>query len=106
MYGSSPILVLLVFVIVLSPWRYLASRNRRSRQGVEIASRATQRRRSISRGPENVHYSDGIVVEDGRDVFGGKLIRCVADEKTCLAYGTVTDDDAPGVRALAEGPLL
>lgn len=41
------------------------------------------------------HYSDGVVVEDRRDIFGGELVRGVADEKTCLADGTVADDDAP-----------
>lgn len=41
------------------------------------------------------HYSDGVVVEDRRDVFGGELVCGVADEKTCLADSTVADDDAP-----------
>lgn len=39
------------------------------------------------------HYSDGVVVKHGRNVFGGKLVGRVADEKTCLAHGTVTDDN-------------
>lgn len=41
------------------------------------------------------HYSDGVVVEDRRDIFRGKLVCGVADKETCLADSTVTDDDAP-----------
>jgi hypothetical protein len=41
------------------------------------------------------HNSDGVVVKDRRDIFGGEFVRGVADEKTCLADSTVTDDDAP-----------
>jgi hypothetical protein len=41
------------------------------------------------------HDGDGVVVEDGGDIFRGELVRGVADEKTCLADSTVTDDDAP-----------
>ena len=41
------------------------------------------------------HYSDGVVIEDRRDIFGGKLVRGVADKETCLADSTVADDDAP-----------
>ena len=41
------------------------------------------------------HYSDGIVIEYRRNIFGGKLVRGVADKKTCLADSTVTNDDAP-----------
>jgi len=41
------------------------------------------------------HYSDGVVVEDRGNIFGGELVRGVADEKTCLADSTVTNDDAP-----------
>ena len=41
------------------------------------------------------HHSDGVVVEDGRDVFRRKLVRGVADKKTCFADSTVTDDDTP-----------
>lgn len=51
----------------------------------------------------NVHYGNGIVIEDSRDVFGGELVCCVADEKTCLAHSTVSDDDAPRVTASAGG---
>ena len=38
------------------------------------------------------HNSNCIVVEDGRDVFGGEFVCRVADEKAGLANGTVTDD--------------
>jgi hypothetical protein len=41
------------------------------------------------------HYSDGVVVEDRGNIFGGKFVRGVADEKTCLADSTVANDDAP-----------
>lgn len=41
------------------------------------------------------HDGYGVVVEDGRDIFRGELVRGVADKKTCLADCTVTDDDAP-----------
>jgi hypothetical protein len=47
------------------------------------------------RGWVHSHYSDGIVIENGRDVFRGKLVRGVADEKAGFADGTVTDDHAP-----------
>lgn len=43
----------------------------------------------------DVHDRDSIVIEDRRDVFRGKLVRRVADEKTCLSDRTVTDDHAP-----------
>jgi len=42
----------------------------------------------------NSHYSDGIVVEDGRHVFRGEFVRGVADEETGLADRTVPDHDA------------
>lgn len=41
------------------------------------------------------HNGHGVVVEDGRDIFRGELVCRVADEETCLADGTVTDDDTP-----------
>lgn len=41
------------------------------------------------------HYRNGIVIEDGGNVFRGELVRRVADEETCLSDGTVADDDAP-----------
>lgn len=40
------------------------------------------------------HDSNGIVVEDGRDVFGWELVGCVGDEEARFAHGTVTDDNA------------
>ena len=42
---------------------------------------------------KDVHDSNGIVVEDGRDVFGGEFVGRIADEKTCLADSTVTGDN-------------
>lgn len=58
---------------------------------------------SIWGGRKDVHDSNGIVIEDGRDVFRGEFVGRVADEETCLADSTVTDDDTPagGSRALA-----
>ena len=47
------------------------------------------------RGRKDVHDSNGIVIEDGRDVFRGEFVGRVADEETCLADSTVTDDDTP-----------
>jgi hypothetical protein len=44
---------------------------------------------------QDIHDGDGIVIEDGRDVFGGEFVGGVADEETCLSHGTVTDDNAP-----------
>ena len=41
------------------------------------------------------HDCDSIVVEDGRDIFGGEFVCRIADEETCLADGTVTDHHAP-----------
>lgn len=41
------------------------------------------------------HNRNCVVVEDCRDIFGGKLVCCVADEKTGLSNSTVTNDDAP-----------
>jgi hypothetical protein len=41
------------------------------------------------------HYGDGIVVENGRHIFRREFVGGVADEKTCLADGTVADDNAP-----------
>jgi len=41
-----------------------------------------------------LHYRDGIVIEDGRDVFGREFVGRVADEQAGLADSTVTDNDA------------
>jgi hypothetical protein len=41
------------------------------------------------------HNGDGVVVEDGGDIFRGELVGGITNEQTCLADGTVTDDDAP-----------
>lgn len=40
------------------------------------------------------HYGDGIVVEDGRNVFGREFVGGIADEETSLANGSITDNDA------------
>ena len=42
-----------------------------------------------------IHYCDGIVVENGRHVFGRELVCRVRDKKTCFADRTVTDNDTP-----------
>lgn len=44
----------------------------------------------------DLHDSDRIVVEDGRDVLRGEFIRRITDEKASLANSTITNDDAPG----------
>lgn len=44
----------------------------------------------LCEGP-NSHNSDGIIVEDGGNVFGGEFIRRVTDEETSLANGTIPD---------------
>lgn len=41
------------------------------------------------------HHRDGVVIEDSRNIFGGELVCCVADEEASLSNGTVADDDAP-----------
>lgn len=40
------------------------------------------------------HYGDRIIIEDSGDVFRRELIRRVTDEETCLANGTVANDNA------------
>jgi len=42
-----------------------------------------------------VHYRDGIVVEDGRNIFRRELVCGIADEQARLTDGTVADDDTP-----------
>ena len=41
----------------------------------------------------NSHDCDRIVIEDGWDVFGGKLVGSIADEQTGFADSTITDDN-------------
>jgi hypothetical protein len=38
------------------------------------------------------HDSDGIIVEDGRDIFRRELIGGITDEKTCLSNRTIAHD--------------
>lgn len=45
------------------------------------------------------HHRDGVVIENGRDIFRGELVCCVADEETSLSNGTVADDYAPRKQA-------
>jgi hypothetical protein len=40
----------------------------------------------------NSHDSNGIVIEDGWDIFGGEFVGCVTDEETGLAHSTITDN--------------
>ena len=47
-----------------------------------------------------LHDSYGIIVENCWDVFGGELVCGVADEKACLADGTIADHNAPEWRQL------
>ncbi len=47
------------------------------------------------------HNSDGIVIKDGRDIFGGEFVCRVADEKTSLAHGTITNNHTPADSSLA-----
>lgn len=42
---------------------------------------------------KDLHYGDGIVVKDSRDVFRGELVCSIANEKTGFADGTVSNDD-------------
>ena len=49
-----------------------------------------------------IHNRDGVVVENCGHIFRGELVRRVADEKTCLADGTVTDDHTPRKRLLGQ----
>lgn len=39
------------------------------------------------------HYRDRVVIKDGWDVFRREFVCRVADEKACLAHGSVTDHD-------------
>ena len=55
--------------------------------------RAGSGREHASDGKAHSHDGNGIIVEDGRDVFRGELVGGVADEQARLADGTVTDDD-------------
>jgi hypothetical protein len=41
---------------------------------------------------EDSHDSNGIIIEDSGNIFGRELVCGVADEQTCLADSTVTDD--------------
>ena len=52
----------------------------------------------------NSHHGHGIVVKDGRHVFGRELIGGVADEEAGLAHGSVADDDAPVRRRVSVCP--
>jgi hypothetical protein len=40
----------------------------------------------------DLHDGYGIIVKDGRDIFGGEFVGGIADEKTGLAYGTIAHD--------------
>ena len=42
----------------------------------------------------NSHDSNGIVVKDGRDVFGREFVRCVGNQEARFTNSTVTDDNA------------
>jgi hypothetical protein len=46
---------------------------------------------------QNSHNRDRIVVKDCGDVFGGKLVRRVADKEACLTNSTVTDNHASAI---------
>ena len=52
---------------------------------------------------ESSHDGNGIVVEDGRDVFRGKLVGGVTDKEARLADSTVTDDNTSVGSWLATG---
>jgi hypothetical protein len=38
------------------------------------------------------HDSNGIVIEDGWDIFGGEFVGRVTDEETSLSHSTITDN--------------
>jgi hypothetical protein len=40
----------------------------------------------------NSHDSNGIVIEDGWDIFGGEFVGRVTDEETSLSHSTITDN--------------
>lgn len=65
----------------------------------DVALRRLCRERSFERVSVgslwDIHDGNGIVIEDGRYIFGRELVRCVADEQARLADGTVTDNDTP-----------
>jgi hypothetical protein len=60
---------------------------------------------SAASGEGGSHNGDGVVVEDGGHIFRGELVRGVADQQTCLADGTVADDDAPAQRMVSDWTL-
>ena len=46
-------------------------------------------------GVADLHDSNGVVVEYGGHVFGGKLVRSVRDQEAGLPNSTVTHHDTP-----------
>jgi hypothetical protein len=60
----------------------------------------------VSRARGDSHHSNGIVIEDGWDVFGGELVGGVANEQTGLAHGTITDDHTPAHRNVVSNLLV
>jgi hypothetical protein len=82
--------------LITDPTRIESVGDRRSTDGRCDASVYTQSiRRLRSKKRIDLHDGDGIVVEDGRDIFGGELVCCVRDQKTGLSHGTISDDDTP-----------
>ena len=53
----------------------------------------------------NSHYSDGVVVKDGWDIFRRELIGSVTDEKTCLSNCTVADNHTPRHNKISSAAL-
>lgn len=49
------------------------------------------------------HHCHGVIIENGRDIFGREFIRGVGDEQASLAYSTVTDNDTPIDRRKKKG---
>ena len=45
---------------------------------------------------KSLHDSNGIVIEDGRNVFRWELVRGIGDQKAGLSDSTITDDNTPG----------
>ena len=50
-------------------------------------------RHKVSQG--SLHDSNGIVIEDGRNVFRWEFVRGVGDQEAGLSDSTITDDDTP-----------
>jgi hypothetical protein len=44
---------------------------------------------------DHLHYRDGIVVKDGWNIFRGKFVGGIGDQKARLANSTISNNDTP-----------